>query len=215
VNPSSATLSQATHRHRYGLNYCHRIASGWHRPALQNLDDYTIVQVYGAEYRGITGYYLLACDVWRLDALRWDAETSMLKTLGAKHKSTVTKMASKHKAKIETPYGLRTCFEARTQRDGKPDLVARFGGIPLMRKSLRHLCCRQTFAAANVISHFRIDAAGNLIYDGCIGGLAGRTPITPHVLDGGGGLAVTGGRAHLYAASYVGNAVSHFKIARS
>jgi len=32
----------------------------WHRPALQNLDDYTIVQVYGAEYRGITGYYLCA-----------------------------------------------------------------------------------------------------------------------------------------------------------
>jgi group II intron reverse transcriptase/maturase len=106
----------------------------WHRPAMQNLDDYTIVQVYGAEYRGITGYYLLAGDVWRLDALRWDAETSMLKTLSAKHKSTVTKMAAKHKAKIETPYGLRTCFEARIQRDGKRDLVARFGGIPLVRK---------------------------------------------------------------------------------
>jgi hypothetical protein len=58
----------------------------------------------------------------------------MLKTLAAKHKSTVTKMAAKHKAKIGTPYGLRTCFEARIQRDGKPDLVARFGGIPLVRK---------------------------------------------------------------------------------
>ena len=63
-------------------------------PALQNLDDYDIVQVYGAEYRGIASYYLLASDVWRLDALRWDAETSMLKTLAAKHKSTVTKMAA-------------------------------------------------------------------------------------------------------------------------
>jgi hypothetical protein len=58
----------------------------------------------------------------------------MLKTLSAKHKSTVTKMAAKHKAKIETPHGLRTCFEARIHRDGKPDLVARFGGIPLVRK---------------------------------------------------------------------------------
>ena len=106
----------------------------WHRPALQNLDDYDIIQVYGAEYRGIVGYYLLAGDVWRLGDLRWHAATSMLKTLGAKHQSTVTKMAVKYQAKIETPYGPRACFEARIRRDGKPDLVARFGGIPLVRK---------------------------------------------------------------------------------
>jgi group II intron reverse transcriptase/maturase len=105
----------------------------WHRPALQNLDDYDIVSTYGAEYRGIVGYYRHAIDVWRLDDLRWYAETSMLKTLAAKHQSTVSKMATKHKAKITTRYGLRTCFEARVQRNGKPDLVARFGGIPLVR----------------------------------------------------------------------------------
>ena len=104
------------------------------RTALLNLDDYDIVRVYGAEYRGIAGYYLLANDAWRLNALRWDAETSMLKALAAKHKSTVTKTAARYKAKIETPHGLRTCFEARIERDGKPDLVARFGGIPLVRK---------------------------------------------------------------------------------
>ena len=106
----------------------------WHRPAMQNLDDYDIIQAYGAEYRGITGYYLLATDVWRLGDLRWHAVTSMLKTLGAKHQSTVSKMAAKYQAKTETAYGLRTCFEARIHRDGKPDLVARFGGIPLIRK---------------------------------------------------------------------------------
>jgi hypothetical protein len=55
----------------------------WHRPRLQNLDDYDIVQTYAAEYRGIIGYYRLATDVWRLDRLRWHALTSMLKTLGA------------------------------------------------------------------------------------------------------------------------------------
>jgi AI2M/AI1M-like HNH endonuclease len=42
-------------------------------------------------------------------------------------------MAARYKAKIETPHGLRTCFEARVARDGKKDLVARFGGIPLRR----------------------------------------------------------------------------------
>src|SRR6187551_889448 len=38
----------------------------WHRPGLQNLDDYDIVQTYAAEYRGTIGYYRLAIDVWRL-----------------------------------------------------------------------------------------------------------------------------------------------------
>jgi group II intron reverse transcriptase/maturase len=105
----------------------------WHRSRLINLDDYDIVRVYGAEYRGVINYYLLASDVWRLHVLRWNAETSMLKTLAAKHSSSVTKMAARYKAKIETPYGLRTCFEARVEREGKKDLVARFGGIPLRR----------------------------------------------------------------------------------
>ncbi len=105
----------------------------WLRPALVNLSDYDIVRVYGAEYRGVVNYYLLAGDAWRLHALRWNAETSMLKTLAAKHQSSVTKMAARYKAKIETPHGLRTCFEARVARDGKKDLVARFGGIPLRR----------------------------------------------------------------------------------
>ena len=105
----------------------------WHRSRLQNLDDYDIVRIYGAEYRGIANYYLLAQDVWRLSALRWYALTSMLKTLAAKHRSTVAKMAARHKAKVITGDGQRTCFEARKHREGKKDLVARFGGIPLKR----------------------------------------------------------------------------------
>jgi group II intron reverse transcriptase/maturase len=103
----------------------------WHRPRLQNLEDYDIIRVYGAEYRGVVNYYLLAKDVWRLRTLRWYAETSMLKTLAAKHQSTVTKMANRYKAKAITGDGPRICFEARRKRRGKPDSVARFGGINL------------------------------------------------------------------------------------
>jgi len=103
----------------------------WHRPRLQNQDDYDIIRVYGAEYRGVVNYYLLAKDVWRLRTLRWYAETSMLKTLAAKHQSTVSKMANRYKAKTATGDGPRTCFEARRKRRGKPDSVARFGGINL------------------------------------------------------------------------------------
>ncbi len=108
---------------------CH--GTPWHRPQLQNLPDYDIVRIYGAEYRGIVNYYLLAQNVGWLSALRWHAETSMLKTLAAKHKSTVATMAARYRAKIQTGGGRRTCCEARKQRQGKQDLVARFGGIPL------------------------------------------------------------------------------------
>ncbi len=97
----------------------------WHRTRLQNLDDYDIVRTYGAEYRGVVNYYLLAHDVSRLGVLRWNALTSLLKTLAGKHGSTVTKMAARYKAKIETSDGLRTCFEARKHREGKPDLTGK------------------------------------------------------------------------------------------
>ena len=85
-----------------------------------NDTDYNIVARFGAEYRGIVQYYLLAGDVFRLHRLRWVMETSMLKTLARKHRSTVTKMAARHKAKIQTPHGLRTRFEAsgRARRAG-------------------------------------------------------------------------------------------------
>jgi len=105
-----------------------------HRPQRAGDDDHTIVAAYGAEYRGIVQYYLLAADVWRLNRLEWVMKTSMLKTLAAKHRSTVSKMARKYQVTISTPHGLRKCFEARIERPGRTPLVARFGGIPLKRQ---------------------------------------------------------------------------------
>jgi group II intron reverse transcriptase/maturase len=105
------------------------------RPQVINFSDHDIVRIYGAEYRGIVQYYLLAGDVRRLHRLRWVMLTSMLKTLASKHRSTVTKTAAKHKAKVQTPHGPRTCFEAVAERGrGSKPLVARFGGIPLRRQ---------------------------------------------------------------------------------
>jgi hypothetical protein len=104
------------------------------RTQIINRDDYHIVATYGAEYRGIVQYYLLAGDVFRLHRLRWVMQTSLLKTLASKHRSTVTKMAAKHRAKITTPRGPRTCYEAVVERVSRKTLVARFGGIPLARQ---------------------------------------------------------------------------------
>ena len=105
------------------------------RGPLLHDEDFTIVAKYGSEFRGFVQYYLLAQDVFRLELLRWVMETSMLKTLAGKHKSTVTKMARRYKAAVATPDGQRTCFQVTVQRDkGKKPLVARFGGIPLKRQ---------------------------------------------------------------------------------
>ncbi len=104
------------------------------RTGLLNFDDALIISTYGAEYRGIVQYYLLASDVWKLNRLEWAAKTSMLKTLAAKHRSRVSHMARKYQATADTPHGKRNCFEAVTERPGRKPLIARFGGIPLHRQ---------------------------------------------------------------------------------
>jgi len=104
------------------------------RGPLLHDDDFTIIAKYQSEYAGRVQYYLLAQDVFRLGRLHWVMETSLLKTLAGKHRSTVGKMAGKYKAVIDTPAGPRKCLQLVIERDrGRKPLVARFGGIPLRR----------------------------------------------------------------------------------
>jgi hypothetical protein len=111
--------------------------------------DYTIVAKYGTEYCGFVQYYLLAQNVSHVGKLRWVMETSMLKSLAAKHRSTVPKMARRHKHTVETPQGTRVCFEAVVPRDdGRKPLVARFGGIPLTRQRTAVLSDRRPVMAS-------------------------------------------------------------------
>jgi group II intron reverse transcriptase/maturase len=106
-----------------------------HRPELMNEADHAIIGLYGAEYRGIVQYYLLAGDVYRLNRLHWVMLTSLLKTLAGKYRSTVPKMARKYGATIETPDGPRMCLQVTVERgEGRKPLVATFGGIPLRRQ---------------------------------------------------------------------------------
>ena len=58
----------------------------------------------------------------------------MLKTLAGKHRSTVSKMANKHQATIDTPAGPRVCFQTTVEREGRKPLAARLGGIPRKRR---------------------------------------------------------------------------------
>jgi group II intron reverse transcriptase/maturase len=121
-----------------------------HRSELMNETDHAIISRYGSEYRGIVQYYLLAGDVWRLSRLHWVMMTSLLKTLAGKHDSTVSNMARRYKATIDTPHGPRTCFQASVARDeDRKPLVARFGGIPLMRQRNAILTDREPARAGN------------------------------------------------------------------
>jgi len=113
------------------------------RTRLVNEDDHAIVETYGAEYRGLVNYYLLAGDVWRLNRVHWVMETSLLKTLACKYDSTVSKMAARYKTTIDTPHGPRKCLQATVERTGRKPLTATFGGIPLIRQRKAVLTDRQ------------------------------------------------------------------------
>ena len=118
------------------------------RPELMNEKNHAIISRYGAEYRGIVQYYLLAGDVFRLGRLHWVMQTSLLKTLAGKHDSSVVKMARKYRATIETPHGPRKCLQVSTERgEGKKPLVATFGGIPLKRQKYALLRDREPVPA--------------------------------------------------------------------
>jgi group II intron reverse transcriptase/maturase len=106
-----------------------------HRPELINDDDYTIVNQYQGEYRGYVQYYQLANNVAHLGKLRWTMETSLLKTLAAKHQTSVQKVNTKYRAAVATAAGARKCLRVLREREGEAPLLAYFGGIPLRRKT--------------------------------------------------------------------------------
>ena len=96
--------------------------------------DFSIMARYQSEYRGVVQYYLLAQNVSWLWKLHWVMRTSLLKTLAHKHKCSAAKMARRYRAMVATPHGRMKCLQITVPRDGKPPLVARFGGLPLHRQ---------------------------------------------------------------------------------
>lgn len=107
-----------------------------HRPELLKESDFTIVETYQQEYRGIVQYYLPATNACWLSKLHWVMEGSLLKTLAAKHQSSMRKMKQQYEATTtDTRTGkLLKCLEVRVERDGKKPLIARWGGISLSRQ---------------------------------------------------------------------------------
>ena len=115
-----------------------------HRYALIHDEDYTIVDRYQAEFRGVVQYYLLAQNVFHFGRLQWVMEWSLAKTLAAKHKTSCAKVFRRYKSTTQTEYGERKCLKVvKEQGEGKRPRVAQFGGIPLKRNRQAVLVDRQ------------------------------------------------------------------------
>ena len=115
-----------------------------HRNALIHDEDYSIVDRYQSEFRGVVQYYLPAHNVHHFGRLRWVMEWSLAKTLAAKHKSTSRKMFRRYKSTVQTEHGQRVCLKVvKEQGNGKRPLVTQFGGIPLKRNRQAILIDRQ------------------------------------------------------------------------
>ena len=106
-----------------------------HRSFLIHDEDYSIVEQYQSEFRGVVQYYKLAYNVSYFGRLQWVMEWSLAKTLAAKHKTSCAKVFQRYKSTIHTEHGPRKCLKVEKQRDnGKRPHVAYFGGIPLKRQ---------------------------------------------------------------------------------
>jgi YhcG PDDEXK nuclease domain/Type II intron maturase len=119
-----------------------------HRAERVKDDEFTIINRYQSEYRGVMQYYLLAENVHWLGKLHWVMRASLLKTLANKYKTRVVKLRGKYSSQVLTPYGPRMCLEVRVEREGKPTLVARFGGIVLRRDKEAVLRDQKPFTTA-------------------------------------------------------------------
>ena len=106
-----------------------------HRNNLLQDDDFSIVQTYQQEYRGLVQYYILAQNLFWFSKLYWYMETSLLKTLACKHRSSINKQKAKYRTTITSTSGKTVpCLQVVVERPNKKPLVATWGGISLVHK---------------------------------------------------------------------------------
>jgi len=105
------------------------------RTNLLHASDYQIVTRYQGVFRGLANYYAMAHNASkRLGRLRWVLETSLVHTLAGKHRCSAASLWRKHKVKVPTEHGHVNAFRMLFPRDGKPPLIAQFGGLSLRRR---------------------------------------------------------------------------------
>jgi group II intron reverse transcriptase/maturase len=107
-----------------------------HRPELVNNSVFDIVAQFQSEYRGVVNFYRMAHNLRDLSRLRWVLQGSLTKTLAAKLRISVPLVYKRYRAEIiADDWSKKPGLEVRVEREGKPPLVARWGGISLAWKT--------------------------------------------------------------------------------
>ena len=101
------------------------------RTELLHDSEYTIVEQFQSEYRGVVAYYRLASNLRQFSRLRWVMEQSLTRTLASKLKISVPEVYDRFGAAIETDHGACKGLQIVVEREGKQPLVAQWGGISL------------------------------------------------------------------------------------
>jgi hypothetical protein len=99
-------------------------------------DDFSIVAWYQTILRGFSNFYRIAHNrAFAMARLQWVMQTSLLKTLAKKHKtSVVTEFRLLRNRTIADDGEYHACLQVIVPRPGRPALVATFGGhVPLPR----------------------------------------------------------------------------------
>jgi len=106
-----------------------------HRAELVNDSDFDIVAKYGAEFRGLVQFYKLARNIRKLGKVERTIRLSLLKTLANKLRTSVKEVWIRYRHRHMTMTGYRKGLCVIVPREGKDNLVARFGELPLKRQS--------------------------------------------------------------------------------
>lgn len=104
-----------------------------HRKELTINSDYSIIETYQAELRGIAQFYQMAQNQNPLNKLKWTMETSLIKTLANKYRTTVAKCYKKYGSRKVVDGRTYKVLETTVEREGKKPIVAHFGAIPMKR----------------------------------------------------------------------------------
>jgi len=136
-------------------------------------EDFSIVAWFGTVFRGVAEYYCMAHDRSRkLAKLKYVMQTSMLKTLAAKHKTSVNVMAKRHRAEVldVASNEMHVAYRVVVERPGKNPLIATFGGFSLRRqdKEINDQPTRNRNGRTEILERLMADQCENCgSADGC------------------------------------------------
>lgn len=106
-----------------------------HRSERVNDSVHSVITQYQTEYRGVVNYYQMAYNLHQLQRLKWIMEESLVRTLAMKLKISVRQVYRRFQTTLQTDEGPRKVLQITVRRsEGKKPLVARWGGIPLVRR---------------------------------------------------------------------------------